>query len=102
MTTEERFERIEHVTAGLVELAKSDREENRALWRRTQEQLSELGSKVDTLALKVDRLTVDMDRLIIEAAVRDKESHERDQRLGERVDTLVSAIGQFIAAQPHK
>jgi len=33
MTAEERFERIEHVTAGLAEERRKDREEFRALWR---------------------------------------------------------------------
>jgi hypothetical protein len=33
MTTEERLERIEHITAGLAEERRKDREEYRALFR---------------------------------------------------------------------
>ena len=46
MTIEERFERIEHVTAGLAEERRKDREEFRALWRDTQRQLNELTIRV--------------------------------------------------------
>lgn len=93
MTTEERFQRIEHVTAGLAEQAQRDRDENRQLWRETQRQL-------DQLAANVGQLTTDVDRLALEAAARDKASHERDETLGARIDKLVSAIGEFIIAQP--
>jgi hypothetical protein len=33
MTTDERFERIEHVTLGLAEERRKDREESCQLWR---------------------------------------------------------------------
>ncbi len=56
MTTEERFERIEHVTAGLAEERRKDREEFRALWRDTQLQLNELTLKVAAVADKLDRV----------------------------------------------
>ena len=99
MTTEERFQRIEHVTAGLAEQAQRDREENRELWRDTQRQL-------DQLAIHGARVTADIDRLILEAAERDRAaherdraSHERDAALDARIDKLTSAIGAFIAAQ---
>lgn len=36
MTIEERFERIEHLTAGMAEERRKDREENKSLWRDTQ------------------------------------------------------------------
>jgi hypothetical protein len=32
MTVEERFERIEHITAAMVEQFRGEREENRRLW----------------------------------------------------------------------
>jgi len=99
MTPEERFERIEPVTAGLAEQAKADREENRQLLRDTQRQL-------DELAAGVNRVTVDMDRLIVESAARDEACHKRDEAsrqrdaaLDARVDKLVSAIGEFISSQ---
>ena len=85
MTADERFERIEHVTAGLAEQARQDREESRQLWRETQRQLN--------------TLTMIVDRFILEAAARDRESHERDQALNQRIEALVSAIGAFIIAR---
>ena len=46
MTTEERFERIEHITAGIAEERRKDRDEYKALWRDTQRQLNEMGAKL--------------------------------------------------------
>ena len=46
MTIEERFERIEHVTAGLAEERRKDREEYRQLWRETQRQINDLTIKI--------------------------------------------------------
>ena len=96
MTIDERFERIEHVTTGFAEERRKDREEYRQLWRDTQRQLNELTLKIadtnDTvarLAEKVDRLGDKVDRLA-------EESRAADRRLGERIDSLVSAIGQFL------
>jgi hypothetical protein len=45
MTIEERFERIEHVTAGLAEAYRKDREENRQLWRDTNRQIERLAEE---------------------------------------------------------
>jgi chromosome segregation ATPase len=103
MTTEERFERIEHVTAGLAEQWKKDREENRQLWRDTQRQLNELAIRIsevdERLGKRIDQLSERMEELAEEAAVRDKESHERDRQLGARIEALVIAMGGFIAKQ---
>lgn len=106
MTAEERFERIEHATARLVEQAKIDREENRILWRETNRQLQELGAKVDALASKTDSLA-DVTAANAAASFAADERlgariDEVDRRLGERIGTLVSAIGQFIAAQGNR
>jgi hypothetical protein len=46
MTTEERFERIEHLTVGLAEERRKDREEYKEVWRDTQRQLNELSTRV--------------------------------------------------------
>ena len=99
MTTEERFERIEHVTAGLVEERRKDREEFRALWRDTQRQLDSLAGRVDSIASRLDSF-------IAESAARDRVTDQRfretDQRFRDtdaRIDKLVSAIGEFIRAQ---
>ena len=100
MTAEERFERIEHVTAGLVEQAKLDREENRTLWRDTQRQIGDLTGKLSQLTARVDEtntqvgtLAHQVDRLILHAA-------ERDSALQKRIDGLVSAIGDLIKRLP--
>jgi septal ring factor EnvC (AmiA/AmiB activator) len=97
MTTEERFERIEHVTAGLAEERRKDREEFRSLWRDTQRQLNELTQNVANLG---DRIAA----LAEEAAARDRETDRRfqetDRRMREtdaRIEKMTSAMGQFIA-----
>jgi predicted nuclease with TOPRIM domain len=89
MTTEERFERIEHLTAGLAEERRKDREEYRTLWRDTQRQLNELGTRVVQLSEADSRLEARIEQLA-------EESRAADQRLEERIGSLVSAIGQSI------
>lgn len=100
MTTEERFERIEHVTAGLVEQWKRESEENRQLWRDTQRQLNELALRVtevdERLGKRIDQLIEEAAARDREAAARDRESHERDRQLGVRIESLVS-VGEFLA-----
>ena len=105
MTTEERFERIEHVTFGLAEERRKDREEFRALWRDTQRQLNELTVQVVEVD---DRLGKRIEALAEEAAARDRETDRRfretDRRFREtdaRIDKLVVAIGEFMARQPN-
>jgi hypothetical protein len=106
MTTDERFERIEHVTATLAEERRKDRDEYKTLWRDTQRQLSELATGLNTLSSHVDELAVETrirfeelgDRIDLLAA----ESRAQDKALGERIDQMVSAIGHFIANQPQR
>jgi hypothetical protein len=100
MTTEERFERIEHLTAGLAEERRKDREEHKALWR-------DLAAKTESIARHVDALAVDTrlrfdqvaDRIeaLVEAGER---TDARLKALGEatdaRIAALVSAVGQYI------
>lgn len=103
MTIEERFERIEHLTAGLAEERRKDREEYRMVWRGTQRQLNEASARLNDLTIKIaetnDAITHmgeemrDADRRVRE------EMREADKRLGERIDSLVSAIGKFIARE---
>ena len=103
MTTEERFERIEHVTAGLAEERRKDREEFRTLWRDTQRQINDVTTRLSDLTVKV----ADLGDRIAEIA---EESHaadnrlaarieETDKRLGHRIETMISAMGEFIASQ---
>jgi phosphoglycerate-specific signal transduction histidine kinase len=95
MTIEERFERIEHLTAGLAEERRKDREEYKQLWRDTRRQIDDLTKKI---AATNDAIT----RFAEESREADRRLSERiesvNQHLTGRIDTLVSAIGAFIAA----
>jgi len=103
MTTEERFERIEHVTAGLAEERRKDREEFRALWRDTQRQLNELTIRVAAVTDSVDSLSARVTELAQESHAADQRLaariEETDKRLGARIETMISAMGEFIASQ---
>ena len=107
MTTEERFERIEHVTAGLVEQFRVEREENRQLWRETQRHIEEvdrrLGARIEELAVKIEEVDHRLGARIDEVGQRiqalAEESRAADKRLEERIGSLVSAIGKFMARE---
>lgn len=103
MTAEERLDRIEHVTAGLAEQFRKDREENRQLWRDTQRQVNELSLRIVQLADEMREADRRLEERIAQLA---EESREADKRLGVRVETLagrvdslVSAIGAFLAGK---
>jgi len=96
MTTEERFERIEHVTAGLAEQAQKDREENRQLWRDTQRQINELALRMGELTMRVNDLGMKIAETNDTITRLAEDSRAADQQLRERIDTLVSAIGELI------
>ena len=68
-------------------------EEYRQLWRETQRQLNELASRVNELTLKVSETDDAITRLA-------EESRAADKRLENRIETLVSAIGQYLSALP--
>ena len=90
MTSEERFERIEHVTAALVEERRKDREEYRQLWRDTQRQINENSAAIAALTLKMAD-TQDLIRAETERATN------AEQQLRDRVDAMVSGIGELIS-----
>jgi hypothetical protein len=93
MTTEERFLRIEHLTAGWAEERRKDREEYRQLWRETQRHLNELTFKVAETNDAIARLGEDTNAAITRFA---EESRAADKKLGERIDSLVSGIGELL------
>src|ERR1041385_5861843 len=97
MTVDERLDRVEHFTAALAEERRKDREEYRALWRDTQRQFSEVAVRINDLTVRMSDLTLKVaetqDSIV---SLRD-EMRAADLKLGERVDNLVSAIGQYIA-----
>jgi len=104
MTTEERFQRIEHLTAGLAEERRKDREEYKTLWR-------DLAARTESIARHVDALAVETRLRILEVAEAGERTDARLKALGEatdarlrtlgeatdtRIAALVSAIGQYI------
>ena len=110
MTAEERFERIEHVTAMLVEERRKDREEYKQLWRDTQRQISEAGMRISELGIKIAdlgdesregdrRLERRIEQLAEESRTADARLGQRIDALGQRIDSLVSAMGEFISRQ---
>jgi septal ring factor EnvC (AmiA/AmiB activator) len=92
MATEERFERTERATAAFTDERRKDREEYRQWWRETQRQFQETQRQIDDLGRRI----ADTNAAITRFA---EESREQDRHLGERIDSLVSAIGVFLAKQ---
>ena len=101
MTTEERLDRIEHVTAGIAEERRIDREENRQLWRDTQRQINELSARVvqmgDELSEADRRLGHRIEQIADEMRASDQRARTAEQELRDRITGLVSAIGQLTA-----
>lgn len=96
MTTEERFERIEHITAGLAEERRKDREEYKAMWRDTQRHLNEVSIRL-----------VQLSEADAESRAADKRLEARLEQLAEegrtaskRIDAMVSAIGELTRLLP--
>jgi TolA-binding protein len=108
MTTEERFARIEHVTAGIAEQREKDREEYKTLWRDTQRHIDALATTTrdridqlsDTIAQMAAENRAEHERLRQSDAELNARLRQSDAELNVRVAALVSAIGQFIASQP--
>ena len=95
MTTDERFERIEHTTATLAEERRKDREEYKSLWRDTQRQLNELTANVNRNTLTI----ADTNELIHKLGERLDQTNATVDRLANRIDALVSAIGQNLSLE---
>jgi hypothetical protein len=102
MTIDERFERLEHYTAGLGEQVRKDREEQGQLCRETQHEILSISRKLNDLTdqfLLFQREAAERDRKIDE---RFRETDERFRRTDARIDALVSAIGEFIRSSSQK
>ena len=100
MTPEERFERIEHITAGIAEERRRDRGEYKVLWRDTQRAIDDLGHHVEALAVET---RVRFEQVADQIAALRAESGETDRRLRElgeatdaRIAAVVSVIGQHV------
>jgi gas vesicle protein len=94
MTAEERLDRIEHLTAGIAEERRKDRDEYKGLWRDTQRQLNEVGAKLVQLSEETQEANSRLEARIEQLA---EESRAADRRLEERIASLLSGIGEFIA-----
>lgn len=101
MTTEERLDRMEHVLAGHIEQAKKDYEENRRIWREFQSDRDAIWRRMEERDKEWRAMMAERDRERHEnfEAMR-KESDKRGKELDERVDKLVSAIGELIRRMP--
>ena len=102
MTPEERFERIEHLTAGIAEERRKDREEYKALWRDTQRQLNEVSARLVQLS-EADEEARAADRRL-EARIEQlaNESRAANKQLEERIEMLVSRFGEVLAKLPRQ
>ena len=102
MTTEERLDRIEHITAGIAEERRKDREENKALWRDTQRQLNEVSARLVQLS-EADEEARAADRRLGERITQlADESRAANKQLEARIETLVSAFGDLIRQLPRQ
>lgn len=97
MTSEERLDRIEHLTAGWIEQSKREHDENRRLWREMKERMEERDRKFDQRTEELREEMAGRDRRFDErtAALRE-EMAGRDRVADERIQKLVSAIGELI------
>jgi hypothetical protein len=88
VTNDERFERIEHVTARLAEQRRQDREEYRELWRETGRLMQALTTKVADFVDAWRAADTELRNRLEQAA---KEARARDEQLG-RASTLSSPL----------
>lgn len=96
MTSEERFERTEHILAGWIEQSWRDYEENRRLWRETRDQIAETDRLVKNLGAELRQTSRETEARFRDTDRRLKELGEATDR---RISDLVSAIGKLIAAR---
>jgi hypothetical protein len=92
MTTEERFERIEHPTAGMAEERRKDREEYKALWR-------DLAARTESIARHVDALAVETRLRILEVVEAGERTDARLRALSESTDARLKALGEATDAR---
>jgi DNA anti-recombination protein RmuC len=96
MEQEERFTRMENIVEKLVDRTNRLAEVMLLL----AESHIKLANRMDTFTERVDVLTARMDTFTERMDRMAEESVERDRRLGERIESLVSAIGEFIRNRP--
>jgi chromosome segregation ATPase len=96
MTSEERLDRIEHITAGIAEERRKDRDEYKALWRDTQRQLNEVSTRLVQLSEADEEARAADKRLDARIQQLADESRAANKQLEARIETLVSAFGELI------
>ena len=102
MTSEERLDRIEHLTAGIAEERRKDREEYNGLWRDTQRQLNEVSARLVQLSEVDEEARAADKRLEARIAQLADESRAANKLLEARIETLVSAFGELIRQLPRQ
>ena len=97
MTSEERLDRIEHLTAGWIEQSKNEHRENREFVRQIARELT------DKLHQFADEGRTQMAAIRAEMAERDRQWHAeiaaRDRVMDDRIGQLVNAIGELIKGE---
>ena len=97
MTTEERLDRIEHITAGIAEERSKDREEYKGLWRDTQRQLNEVSVRLVQLSEADEEARAADKRLEARIEQLAEQSRAANKQLEERIETLVSRFGEVLS-----
>jgi hypothetical protein len=103
MTVEERLDRIEHISAGLAEERRKDREEYKMLWRDTNDAIKRLADETRVGVDKFRKETLAADRMlgqrIDQLGGRLDQMGQQLEGVGARIDGLVSAIGTLLRDQ---
>jgi DNA-binding PadR family transcriptional regulator len=89
MTIDEWPERLEHVTAGWIDQSRRERAEDRQLWRDTQQQINLLTRRMTDWEEQFVRFQSEADE-------RFRQAEERDRKVGEGVNDLVSTVGELV------
>lgn len=97
MTSEERLDRIEHLTAGWIEQSKKEHQENREFVRQISRELT------DRLHQFAEEGRTQMAAIRAEAAERDRQWHselaERDRKMDDRVAQLIGAVMELVRSR---
>lgn len=89
MTIDERIERLEFIVTSHIEQARKDYEENRRLWREQQVEIAAIWKATDRRFGETDQRF----RELVIAATLAEQAHKDTM---ERIDRLVSAIGELL------
>jgi predicted nucleic acid-binding Zn-ribbon protein len=106
MTIDERFERLEHFSVAWREESRKELAQHRELWRDTQRQINELSRKIADISDALVRFQAEADRQMTALREEDRkirqEMAERDRKTDQRIQELVSSIGELVKRLPAK